>query len=87
MYSLRKQPTFRDATTCFPVKWRLTNERRNPIQMTITNQIWVVREICFNRFRKHYPDLGDDAAVSLHLLLLRQRSLRICRPTLMLYYC
>ena len=87
MYSLRKQPTFRDVTTCFPVKWRLTNERRNPIQMTITNQIWVVREICFNRFRKHYPDLGDDAAVILHLLLLRQRSLRICRPTLMLFYC
>ena len=33
-YSLRKQPTFGDATTGFPRKWRLRNERRNSIQMT-----------------------------------------------------
>ena len=26
----RKQPTFGDATTGFPTKWRLRNERRNP---------------------------------------------------------
>ena len=32
--SLRKQPTFRDATTGFPAKWRLRNERRNSILMT-----------------------------------------------------
>ena len=32
--SLRKQPTFGDATTGFPVKWRLRNERRNSILMT-----------------------------------------------------
>ena len=31
--SLRKQPTFCDATTCFPAKWRLRNERRNSILM------------------------------------------------------
>ena len=31
--SLRKQPTFRDATIGFPAKWRLTNELRNPILM------------------------------------------------------
>ena len=31
--SLRKQPTFRDATTGFPTKWRLRNERRNSILM------------------------------------------------------
>ena len=31
--SLRKQPTFRDATAGFPTKWRLRNERRNSIPM------------------------------------------------------
>ena len=35
MYSLRKQPTFCDATTGFPTKRRLRNERRNSILMTI----------------------------------------------------
>ena len=34
MLSLRKQPTFSDATTCFSSKWRLRNERRNSILMT-----------------------------------------------------
>ena len=32
--SLRKQPTFGDATTCFPTKWRLRKEPRNSILMT-----------------------------------------------------
>ena len=32
--SLRKLPTFGDATTCLPAKWRLRNERRNSILMT-----------------------------------------------------
>ena len=32
--SLRKQPTFGDATTGFPTKWRLRNEYRNSILMT-----------------------------------------------------
>ena len=32
--SLRKQPTFRDATTGFPAKWRLRNELTNAILMT-----------------------------------------------------
>ena len=31
---LRKQPTFGVATTGFPTKWRLRNERRNSILMT-----------------------------------------------------
>ena len=31
--SLRKQPTFVDATTGFPAKWPLRNERRNSILM------------------------------------------------------
>ena len=32
--SLRKQPTFGDATTGFTAKWRLRNERRNSMLMT-----------------------------------------------------
>ena len=32
--SLRKQPTFHDATTGFPAKWRLTSDCRNSILMT-----------------------------------------------------
>ena len=32
--SLRKQPTFRDASTGFPAKWRLRNERRDSILIT-----------------------------------------------------
>ena len=32
--SLRKQPIFGDATTGFPAKWPLRNERRNSILMT-----------------------------------------------------
>ena len=32
--SLRKQPTFCDANSGFPSKWRLTNERRNSILRT-----------------------------------------------------
>ena len=32
--NLRKQPTFGDATTGFPAKWRLRNERSNSILMT-----------------------------------------------------
>ena len=33
-FSLRKQPTFGDATTDFPAKWGLWNERRNSILTT-----------------------------------------------------
>ena len=33
-WSLRKQPTFGNATTGFPAKWRLRNERRNSTLMT-----------------------------------------------------
>ena len=33
-HNLRKKPTFRVATTGFPGKWHLRNERRNSILMT-----------------------------------------------------
>ena len=35
IYSLTKNPTFGDATTGFPTKRRLRNERRNSILMTL----------------------------------------------------
>ena len=38
--SLRKQTTFCDGTTGFPVKWHLRNEHRNSV--SVTTQIWVV---------------------------------------------
>ena len=34
LLTLREQPTFLDATTCFPVKWRPRNDRGNSIMMT-----------------------------------------------------
>ena len=40
-FSLRKQPTFGDATTGFPAKWRLRNERRKPILRRKGEQISV----------------------------------------------
>ena len=46
--SRRKQPTFRDATTGFPAKWRLRNEHRN--SMLMTRQIWVVFLIGWSKF-------------------------------------
>jgi len=51
-YSLRKQPTFSDATTGFPAKWRVRNERRNSILMIqhVTTQIWVVHQIGWIKF-------------------------------------
>ena len=49
--SLRKQPTFGDATTGFLAKWRLRNERRNSILMTrhypdLGNDTSPVRKFC-----------------------------------------
>ena len=39
--SLRKQPTFPDATTGFHEKWSLRNDRRNSILMALSTQIWL----------------------------------------------
>ena len=50
---VRKQPTFRDATTNFPAKWRLRNEGRNSMLMTYrypdisSASDWL--NICFNQ--------------------------------------
>ena len=41
-FSLRKQPTFGDATACFHAKWLLRNEGRNSLVRRVTTQSWVV---------------------------------------------
>ena len=55
-WSLRKEPTFCDATTDFPLKCRLRSERRNSILMTshYPDQVLLLVgraacEICFNQ--------------------------------------
>ena len=59
--SLRKQSTFVGATTGFPAKWRLRNERRNSILMTRhypdlgSASDWLNQISHTNQ--KHYPDL------------------------------
>ena len=66
--SPRKQPTFGDATTGFPAKWRVRNERRNSILLKRHYQIWVVFWLVvpsgkfISTNQKHYPDLGSDAS-------------------------
>ena len=54
-WSLRKQPTFHDATTGFPAKWRLMNDCRTDSTPCHYPLFWVVllidgtgREICFD---------------------------------------
>ena len=67
--NLRKQPTFGDATTGFPAKWRLRNKRRK----SMTDDASLPRSwSCFwsvvpsGKFdstnQKHNPDLGNDAS-------------------------
>jgi len=51
IHNLRKQPTFREATTGFTAKWSLSNENyiHGWSKFSLTNQ-------------KHFPDLGGDAS-------------------------
>ena len=64
-FSLRKQPTFLDATRGFPAKLRLRNERRNSILMMRHYQDlgsasdWLSK---FSTSQKHYPNLSSDAS-------------------------
>ena len=68
VHSLRKQPTFRNATTGFPAKRRLRNEHKNSILITRHHpdlvSVLVVPRGKFRKFAssnaKHYPDLGSD---------------------------
>ena len=56
--SLRKEPTFGDATTGFPAKWRLRNERRNSILMTRHYPIWEVLLIGWIKFPTRHDQSG-----------------------------
>ena len=47
---LRKQPTLRDATNCFPTKWCLRNERRISYWWRVTIQTWVVHLMGWRKF-------------------------------------
>ena len=51
---LRKQPTFRNASSGFPAKWRLRNEHSAeiPYWWRVTTQIWVVLLIASERASK-----------------------------------
>ena len=57
-----KQPTFHDATTGFPAKWRLSTVCRNSILITRhypdlgSASDWS----CHERNQEHYPDLGSE---------------------------
>ena len=69
MYSPRKQSTFRDFTTGFPTKWRLSNDWRNSILMTRhypdlgSVSDWL-KKISLSRSKtnhqKHYQDLASE---------------------------
>ena len=48
--TLRKQPTFRDAATDFPAKWRLWTSVEIPYWWHVTIQIWVMFVIGWGEF-------------------------------------
>ena len=58
--SLSKQPTFGDATTGFPAKWRLRNERRNSILMMqhYPDIIVISVEFLHSFLRYHFTGIG-----------------------------
>ena len=62
--SLRKQPTFFNTTTGFPVKWRLRNDCRNFIllrcQYPVLGSASDWSRTKGNCNQKHYSDLGSD---------------------------
>ena len=66
--SLRKQPTFSDATTGFPAKLRLSNKRRNSVLMTchysdLSTVLLIGHTDKFaSASQKHYQDLGGDTS-------------------------
>ena len=56
--TLRKQPTFRDATNGFLTKWRLLKRAQKFHTDDVSLLPLIGRKFCF----KHYPDLGGDAS-------------------------
>ena len=84
-HSLRKQPTFCDATSGFPTKWRLRNEHRNSILMTHYSldlgsaSDWLCRVKFALTNQKQYPDLSSDASSVWNFCAVSQTS--FCRGT------
>ena len=74
-HSLRKHPTSRDATSGFPAKWRLRNERRKTILLTRhypdlgSASDWM-KQISTNQ--NHYPDMGKDTSLVWNSSLVSQ---------------
>ena len=69
-FAWEKKPTLRDATTGFPAKWRLRNQRINSIR--VTHQIWVVLLIGWSKFNsRHYQsELGSNTSSVLNFFAL-----------------
>ena len=70
MAAWEKQPTLSDATTGFPAKWPLRNERRNSILMTRKRMMmrhWIILLIGWSKFPTRY---GQSYAI-LHSFLRR----------------
>ena len=59
--SLRKQPTFQDATTGFPSKWRSRNELRNSILM-MRHYLDLFGWKFASANQQHYSHLGSNAS-------------------------
>ena len=57
--SLRKQPTFLDATGGFPAECSLRNERRNSILMTCHYPTTTKKQQILLKIGKYYPNLGS----------------------------
>ena len=62
--SLRKQPTFRDATTGFPAKRRLRNDSRIFITAWWRVTMLLIGRCKFSANQKHNPDLGRDVSLT-----------------------
>ena len=72
--SLRKQPTFGNATTGFPTKWRLRSEHRNSILTThhypdLGSACDWLNQISHRTNQKYYPDLGSDLSSVLNFCI------------------
>ena len=56
-YSLKKQPTFQNATTGSPEKWHLRNERRNSVLMMYQYLALGIDTSSVSNFCAHFSDV------------------------------
>ena len=80
--SLSKQPTFGDATTGFPAKWRLRNKHRNSILMMqhYPDIIVISVEFLHSFLRYHFTGIGCVAEY-------RVMKLKLHFHLMMLFFC